>query len=131
MKKYGYIRVSSVDQNEARQRESMRATEVLTKKQCSFKTAALCAHLQYIGDDSHGKHYDDLRACWHAVRSSDEKQELREAALASVTVPLAVPLTNIVGLSLSGDIRSLLHISLCFTPFVIPVCQIFQQAPLR
>ncbi|MBP3752507.1 MAG: recombinase family protein, partial [Pyramidobacter sp.] len=28
MKKYGYIRVSSVDQNEARQRESMRAQKV-------------------------------------------------------------------------------------------------------
>ena len=28
MKKYGYIRVSSLDQNEARQRESMRAKKV-------------------------------------------------------------------------------------------------------
>ena len=28
MKKYGYIRVSSVDQKEARQRESMRAQKV-------------------------------------------------------------------------------------------------------
>ncbi len=69
-----------------------------------------------------------------------KKAGLRAVDLATVIGPLAVALspiipwsvsgtalTNIIGLSLSGDISGLLYIPLCFTSFVIPVWLFFQR----